>query len=198
MSNAQRYRDHRQKAAERAEQLANLENANALLREENAEFIAMLEADSFRLDVIGRRLATVEAAIRTHRLSVWGGNPVERAEDRELYAVLRDDKDQGILVTVADRTIEVYQKDAPTLMTWHDAVTWCESLGDEWRLPTKEELNEMYGSQADIGGFASDIYWSSSENDNDFAWSQSFYSGNQYYYGNKNFSRRVRAVRSVK
>ena len=40
----------------------------------------------------------------------------------------------------------------------------------DWRLPTKYELNEMYLQQLAVGGFATNVYWSSSESDNDDAW----------------------------
>jgi hypothetical protein len=40
----------------------------------------------------------------------------------------------------------------------------------DWRLPTKYELNEMYLQQLAVGGFASNFYWSSTENDNASAW----------------------------
>jgi len=48
-----------------------------------------------------------------------------------------------------------------------------------------------------VGGFASDNYWSSSENDNNNAWNQNFNNGNQNN-DNKNNTNRVRAVRGFK
>ena len=47
------------------------------------------------------------------------------------------------------------------------AASLCASLVlggyDNWFLPSKDELNAMYGKKASIGGIASDWYWSSSE-----------------------------------
>ena len=68
---------------------------------------------------------------------------------------------------------------------------------NEWRLPTKEELDKMYENLhcKRIGNFAPESYWSSSENDSNDAWGQYFYSGSQYNHGKDN-SYRVRAVRT--
>ena len=65
----------------------------------------------------------------------------------------------------------------------------------DWRMPTKHELNEMYLQQGAIGGFANSNHWSSTEDDNDYAWVQYFGNGAQYeYFKNSNFY--VRAVRA--
>ncbi len=66
---------------------------------------------------------------------------------------------------------------------------------DDWYLPSKDELDELYKARDIVGGFTKDYYWSSSESDLLFAWSQNFniveqqplYKGNAY---------RVRAVRA--
>lgn len=65
----------------------------------------------------------------------------------------------------------------------------------DWRLPTKYELNEMYLQNVAIGGFASNYYWSSTENDVINAWSQYFANGNQGGYG-KDYADYVRAIRA--
>jgi chitodextrinase len=74
----------------------------------------------------------------------------------------------------------------------------------DWFLPSKDELNRMYQNKATIdataganagSGFASDYYWSSTENNFNVAWIQFFYNGSQYT-NNKNYSSRVRAVRA--
>jgi len=68
---------------------------------------------------------------------------------------------------------------------------------DDWFLPSKDELNLMYENLkvAEVGGFATNLYWSSSEDDAYYAWVQSFVTGDQYY-GVKYNTYRVRAVRA--
>ncbi|MCX6277458.1 MAG: DUF1566 domain-containing protein [Bacteroidetes bacterium] len=47
----------------------------------------------------------------------------------------------------------------------------------DWFLPSKDELNQMYLHKDAIGGFASDLYWSSSQYSANNAWYQSFANG---------------------
>jgi hypothetical protein len=73
----------------------------------------------------------------------------------------------------------------------------------DWYLPSKYELNLMYRNiglgnalgLGNVGGFASNFYWSSTELDNLNAWRQSFSDGYQNY-PNKGLSTYVRAVRA--
>ncbi|MDC3253866.1 DUF1566 domain-containing protein, partial [bacterium] len=79
------------------------------------------------------------------------------------------------------------------------------SLGgyNDWYLPSIEELNKMYKNigQGDalglgnVGGFASNFYWSSTELDLNYAWVQGFLNGN-YGYSLKYGLTYVRAVRA--
>jgi hypothetical protein len=66
---------------------------------------------------------------------------------------------------------------------------------NDWYLPSKDELNKLYLNRVAIGGFATASYWSSSENDADYAWLQIFDSGAQLDY-DKYAALRVRAVRA--
>lgn len=80
-------------------------------------------------------------------------------------------------------------------MTWNEAVETCKKLGPGWRLPTKNELNMLYKNRKEIGGFAYNYYWSSTEVDNLDAWFQDFDDGVQYF--NYKFTTfYVRAVRA--
>jgi len=65
---------------------------------------------------------------------------------------------------------------------------------NDWFLPSKFELVELYVNRAIIGGFSTDKYWSSSEQSAFNAWSKSFSTG-IWYGDNKNSSRFVRAIR---
>jgi hypothetical protein len=67
---------------------------------------------------------------------------------------------------------------------------------NDWRLPTKDELNLAYFQKESIGGFdLSGFYWSSTENGIDNAWGQIFLYGDQFG-GNKGVTCYVRAVRA--
>ena len=92
-------------------------------------------------------------------------------------------------------SFEVYPNDLGQ-MNWDEAMKACADLGDGWRLPNRLELLLMY-NQEDHSGFASNLYWSSTEYGSVNAWSQGFGGGNQvnYYKGNNYY---VRAVRTIK
>jgi hypothetical protein len=90
---------------------------------------------------------------------------------------------------------EVYPKDLGE-HNWEDAKKLCKDLGDEWRLPTREELHLMWVNRESIGGFAAAFYWSSSEDDTNYAWGQYFDVGSQGY-GLKANAGYVRAVRAL-
>ena len=71
----------------------------------------------------------------------------------------------------------------------------------DWFLPSKDELYLMYSnigqgsSLGNIGNFADEYYWSSTEVDTYNAWKQVFYNGFQNYYF-KGYTDNVRAVRA--
>jgi hypothetical protein len=50
----------------------------------------------------------------------------------------------------------------------------------DWYLPSKDELNELYQQKDIIGGFRPYSYWSSSERDASNAWFQNFSNGKQH------------------
>ena len=66
---------------------------------------------------------------------------------------------------------------------------------DDWFLPSKEELNQMYINKLAIGGFIDSYYWSSTEDSNITAWRQYFGSGVQAINGKDSWFR-VRPVRA--
>ena len=63
---------------------------------------------------------------------------------------------------------------------------------DDWYLPSKDELNVIYLNKVAIGGFANNMYWSSTEN----SMSQAWYDGALAGCYLKNTSYYVRAIRS--
>ena len=71
----------------------------------------------------------------------------------------------------------------------------------DWYLPSKGELLEMYNTigngsaEGDIGGFGNSFYWSSSEDNYNYAWFVYFDDGSTLDY-DKNATLRVRVIRS--
>jgi hypothetical protein len=66
---------------------------------------------------------------------------------------------------------------------------------DDWFLPSKDELNKLYINKLIIGGFANNNYWSSSEQDFDFAFKRNFMNGDQNFNTKVNVFY-VRAIRT--
>ena len=99
---------------------------------------------------------------------------------------------------------EIAPKSTETKLNWNDARLYCFSLNIDgktgWRLPNKEELNEIYHSEND---FENRWYWSSTEYDDSYAWGQQAWSqdlGQDYGKGidGKNGGNYVRAIRDLK
>jgi hypothetical protein len=74
----------------------------------------------------------------------------------------------------------------------------------DWFLPSKDELNKMYLNigqgnvlgLGNVGGFASNSYWSSTEFGGFNAWLQGFGNGSQFNINKGNYGLNVRAVRA--
>lgn len=105
--------------------------------------------------------------------------------------------DVGTSLILKDCSLEVKKADEKGSYKWKDASTLCESYGEGWRLPTKEELNCIYVNKDEVGGFLRDWYWSSDRVGQFNIWVQSFSNGKQFGYSNSN-SAKVRCVRSIK
>jgi hypothetical protein len=54
---------------------------------------------------------------------------------------------------------------------------------NDWFVPSKDELNQLYIRKATVGGFSSTSYWSSSEFSSTNVWEQDFGNGNQWNNG---------------
>ncbi len=83
--------------------------------------------------------------------------------------------------------------------SWEAAKKACSDLREngysDWRLPSKEELNQLYINRSAVGGFADVNYWSSTEYDATTAQTLNFGSGDQSY-ASKYGEWRVRPVRA--
>jgi len=61
--------------------------------------------------------------------------------------------------------LQVAKEDFAEKMTWQDAGIRCSSLGEGWRLPTRDELDMMYLQlyKKGLGSFKPYWYWSKSQ-----------------------------------
>jgi hypothetical protein len=82
----------------------------------------------------------------------------------------------------------------------HNAAQYCENLTahgqTDWYLPAKDELNVLYTNRTAIGGFTSNVYWSSSEIGTHHAWEKNVAGGTDSVQEKFAFSS-VRCVRRV-
>ena len=109
------------------------------------------------------------------------------------YVILTDGT-HGVVVAMQDQG-DANWSDAKAIVndaSKHDANG---AKFNDWRLPTKDELNFIYKQRGSIGGFVLEAgYWSSTEDDTNIAWIQYFYNGFQYDFL-KDATTSVRAVR---
>jgi hypothetical protein len=122
--------------------------------------------------------------------------PGDRMPDGTIYAGVSPDTGKAMYAMYGS---------APLTYTFNQAQKYAAKLDahghQDWRVPTKGELNVLYNNRAAIGGF--DVsgsypggwYWSSSLNkNNNSAWAQRFGDGNQFS-GNGNYGSSLRCVR---
>jgi hypothetical protein len=76
-----------------------------------------------------------------------------------------------------------------------ETVNSLETTYGDWYLPSKYELNLLYLKRSTVGNFAADKYWSSSESDEDKAWTINF-STSSNSPDDKTIKNRVRAIRN--
>lgn len=88
-------------------------------------------------------------------------------------------------------------------MNWYESKEWVEGLGDEWRMPSMEELQGLWeaGIGSDSWGpFENSGYgvWSGDLRDSSSAWVFDFYGGGEYWStcSSSSYGGRVFAVRS--
>ena len=98
--------------------------------------------------------------------------------------------------------------DEVSFLSWAGAITACnnKTIGvySDWYLPSKYELNLMRNNigqgapspYTNVGGFADNVYWSSTEFGANLAWLQNVLNGIQYNNYNKSEEVYVRAIRS--
>jgi hypothetical protein len=88
-------------------------------------------------------------------------------------------------------------------MNWDKAKKAIESLGNGWRLPTKDELNVLYQNREKLGSVPDDFYWGSTEHHlyTNYVWGKNFYKNENreiyLYTESEYYSYPVRAVRDL-
>lgn len=98
------------------------------------------------------------------------------------------------LVLSKQINIEIHAEEKELM--WDEAVVYCKSLGEGWRLPTIQELWHIFEDENLRKEFNREHYWSSTENNYDNAWRQYFFNGFQLF-SNKFAYHYVRAVRDI-
>jgi len=109
---------------------------------------------------------------------------------------VNSDGSHGLVVAMQDQGFSVWYEANDFLSNASNHDTNGAKFKD-WRLPTKRELNLMYVVYINGNGATlnANIYWSSTENDYNFAWRHYFDLGIQVNFGKNNTSF-VRAVRA--
>ncbi len=101
-----------------------------------------------------------------------------------------------------DIVFECMLEDLNKKYNWDIAKKLCECFPPEgeWRLPSKEELTNIYLNLylKGKGNFDDEVYWSSDTIAMDFAYYICFSNKYKCYYINKNFEYNVRYIRSYK
>ena len=98
-------------------------------------------------------------------------------------------------------TLDIVSECSETPIAASEALAYESEGYSDWYLPSKDELIEMYNTigngspEGDIGGFGNTWYWSSSENDSNFAWGVYFDNGHTNF-ANKYNASRVRVIRA--
>lgn len=115
------------------------------------------------------------------KLNKPGYLPGQLLEDGNLYVGVINDGKKTYHLSIS-------QKDQPNQMNWKDAIQFNELL------PTIQELNLISANANSLRLQKNDkYYWSSSENNNIYAWAECLSDGSQYFY-DKNTTFWVRYV----
>ena len=110
--------------------------------------------------------------------------------------VIKTDGTHGVVVAMQDQGA-YYWVEAEAMVNDASKHDSNGAKFNDWRLPTKDELNLIFLQEESIGGFyLSMSYWSSTEDGNNNAWIQNFGYGVQKCYSKYYPNNSGRAVRA--
>jgi hypothetical protein len=124
-----------------------------------------------------------------------GNNSKPTTTDTVKTPVVKTPEDSIITNSKRLGNLEIAGSDFPQQMIWEQAKAACEDLGKGWRLPTIEELNDIYLKKDSIGGFTNNLYWTSLEVDTLKVLTKNFANGKESSFS-KIYTGNTRAVRS--
>ena len=204
------------KAADTAE-VANRNNAISTerIRATGAEgtLKAALVTETARAKAAEAAGAGTTIADGTHKGDIleWDGFAWAPLAAEPVY-ILGDIRPDGGVVYYVDGSgrhgLAAQPNDEASAMNWTDAMAAAQAHNNPvcptdilrtptcWHLPTKTELNYLFEQKSFVGGFADNLYWSSTEPDSYSAWYQYFGSGFQGGDDKSNPYIRVRAVQA--
>ena len=163
-----------------------------------AEFLALL-GDDRSANVVVRPILNDEAT----RISPSDERTVLTSTRTYKVGDLYDENGkQGVVFEVTDdgrhgKIVSLYETDAD----WDIAIYWCRNKGDDWHLPTKDELMAISINKSMINSILDEYgsklrdgwYWSSTEQDKFCAWFVDMDYGNTFS-NDKSLNNYVRAV----
>lgn len=121
---------------------------------------------------------------------------VEGEPEVPLKNKLKNFRDSIIGVPSTMGKLEIAHNDFPGSWSLNVAIKACTKLGDGWRLPTQEEMELIYSSRRDIGGFGTEYYWYNNAAVKDSYGFLNFNDGETGYVDEKGTGK-IRAVRSI-
>src|SRR5665648_560702 len=79
-------------------------------------------------------------------------NKSANSEKIETYISSNSQMNSFSTIILKDCGLEVKTEDEIGSLSWNEAKSLCESFGQGWRLPDKDELNCLYKNKDKIGG----------------------------------------------
>ena len=165
-------------------------------------FIAVLNGSFLFAADIMRKINIPNCEISFIKLSSYLGTE-NTGKVNELIGLGKNIRNRNIVIlediidTGAQNTIDIEVGCITSGIAADICANYTDGTYSDWFLPSKDELNLMHAvySNGNVANLNSNYYWSSTEVDGDYAWSQSFTSGVQYSLI-KNYTFYVRAVRA--